>query len=81
MMLKVRNERIGSGGYTRGIVSQKWVHRKGVGELLDQCSQCNYITGLNKGYPNASYNVVNPNLHECSLTCGLGMVTDASSRI
>ena len=46
MMLKVRNERIGSGGCTRGIVYQKWVHRKGVGELLDQC---NYITGLKQG--------------------------------
>ena len=33
------------------------------------------------GYPNASYHVFNPNLHECSLTCGLGMVTNASSRL
>ena len=49
MMLKVRNERIGSEGCTRGIVYQKWVHRKGVGELLDQCSQCNYNTGLKQG--------------------------------
>ena len=49
MMLKVRNERIGSGGCTRGIVDQKWVHRKGVGELLDQCSQCNYNTGVKHG--------------------------------
>ena len=49
MMLKVRNEKIGSGGCTRGIVYQKWVHRKGVGELLDQCSQCNYNTGVKQG--------------------------------
>ena len=42
MMLKVRNEKIGSEGCTRGIVYQKWVHRKGVGELLGQCNQCNY---------------------------------------
>ena len=49
MMLKVRNEKIGSEGYTRGIVYQKWVHRKGVEELLDQCSQCNYNTGVKHG--------------------------------
>ena len=60
-MLKGRNEKIGSEGCTRGIVYQKWIHRKGVGELLDQCSQSNYnkSTGIKQGVnPNASYHIV-----------------------
>ena len=62
MMLKVRNEK----GYAlRGVLGVSCTKNgyiaKGVGELLDQCSQCNYITGLKQGYPNASYHLVNPN--------------------
>ena len=60
--LKLETKKIGSGGCTRGIVYQKWVQRKGVGELLDQCSQSNYNknTGVKQWVnPNASYLVVN----------------------
>ena len=63
-MLKGRNEKIGSEGCTRGIVYKKWVQRKGVGGLLDQCSQRNYNknTGVKQGVnPNVSYHAVNPN--------------------
>ena len=42
-------KKIGSEGCTRGIVYQKRVHRKGVAELLDQCSQFNYNTGVKQG--------------------------------
>ena len=83
-MLKVRNENIGSEGVLGVSCTKNEYNAKGVGELLDQCSQSNYNknTGVKQWVnPNASYHVVNPNYTNVVSLAVSVCITNASSRI